>query len=188
MKEPRTIKEVQQLAGRIAALNRFISRAADRGLPFFKILQNTKNFLWTDECGRAFMELKSYLEKPPLLSKPEDGERMWIYLALSEEATSTVLTRESKGTHLPVYYTSRLLQNAEPLKHALQQSTGSRMVKWSYELNEFDIEYQPRKAIKAQALADFIAECPQYEAVEEEVWDLFVDGSVAENGLEEGWY
>ncbi|KAL0444453.1 UNVERIFIED_CONTAM: hypothetical protein Slati_2168000 [Sesamum latifolium] len=64
MKEPQTIKEVQQLAGRIAALNRFISRAADRGLPFFKILQNTKNFLWTDECGRAFMELKSYLKNP----------------------------------------------------------------------------------------------------------------------------
>ncbi|KAL0444452.1 UNVERIFIED_CONTAM: hypothetical protein Slati_2167900 [Sesamum latifolium] len=148
---------------------------------------------------------------------------MWIYLALSEEATSTVLTRESKGTHLPVYYTSRLLQNAEvryndleklvlALVHTREKTMtiffgtpphgsykpalktrpatkhGKRMVKWSYELNEFDIEYQPRKAIKAQALADFIAECPQYEAVEEEVWDLFVDGSVAENGLEEGWY
>ncbi|KAL0312872.1 UNVERIFIED_CONTAM: hypothetical protein Sradi_5686500 [Sesamum radiatum] len=66
MKEPRTIKEVQQ-----ATLHRFISRAADRGLPFFKILRNTKNFQWTEECGQAFMELKSYLERPPLLSKLE---------------------------------------------------------------------------------------------------------------------
>ncbi|KAL0448819.1 UNVERIFIED_CONTAM: hypothetical protein Slati_1438300 [Sesamum latifolium] len=167
MKEPRSIKEVQQLAGRIAALNRFISRAADRGLPFFKILRNTKKILWTEECSRAFKELKSYLEKPPLLSKPEDGERIWIYLALSNEATSTVLAKESK------------VLTDRPLKHALQQSVGSRMTKWSYELNEFDIEYQPRKAIKAQALADFIAECPQHEVTEEEVWDLFVDGSVA---------
>lgn len=31
-----------------------------------------------------------------------------------------------------------------------------RLVKWSIELSEFDIEYQPHKAIKAQALADFI--------------------------------
>ncbi|KAL0355517.1 UNVERIFIED_CONTAM: Transposon Ty3-G Gag-Pol polyprotein [Sesamum radiatum] len=37
-----------------------------------------------------------------------------------------------------------------------------------------------RKSIKAQALADFIAECPQHEITTEEVWDLFVDGSVAE--------
>ncbi|KAL0437705.1 UNVERIFIED_CONTAM: hypothetical protein Sradi_0478400 [Sesamum radiatum] len=168
------------------------------------------------------MELKSYLEKPPLLSKPEDGERLWIYLALSDDTTSTMLAREDKGAHLPVYYTSRLLQNAEvrynhldklvlalvhttrklrpyflahpltvlmdqPLKHALQQSRGSRMTKWSYELNEFEIEYQPRRAIKAQALADFIAECLQYEDEEEAIWDLFVDGSATEKQAGGGW-
>ncbi|KAL0311122.1 UNVERIFIED_CONTAM: Retrovirus-related Pol polyprotein from transposon gypsy [Sesamum angustifolium] len=33
------IREVQELAGRLAALNRFISRSADKGLPFFKILR-----------------------------------------------------------------------------------------------------------------------------------------------------
>ncbi|KAK4392686.1 Retrovirus-related Pol polyprotein from transposon opus [Sesamum angolense] len=36
MKPPRTIQEVQRLTGRLAALNRFISRSSDRGLPFFK--------------------------------------------------------------------------------------------------------------------------------------------------------
>ncbi|KAL0395281.1 UNVERIFIED_CONTAM: Retrovirus-related Pol polyprotein from transposon opus [Sesamum latifolium] len=113
MKEPRTIKQVQQLADKIASLNQFISRAADQGLLFFKILRNTKNFQWTEECGQAFMELKSYLEQPPLLSKLEDGERLWIYLALSNDATSTVLAREKEVTHLPIYYTSRLLQGAK---------------------------------------------------------------------------
>ena len=34
-----------------------------------------------------------------------------------------------------------------------------RMVQWAIELNQFDIEYHPRTAIKAQALADFIAKC-----------------------------
>ena len=33
-----------------------------------------------------------------------------------------------------------------------------RMVQWVVELNQFDIEYSPRIAIKAQALANFIAE------------------------------
>ena len=32
------------------------------------------------------------------------------------------------------------------------------MVQWTIELSQFDIEYHPRTAIKAQALADFIAE------------------------------
>ena len=32
------------------------------------------------------------------------------------------------------------------------------MVQWAIEISQFDIEYYPRTAIKAQALVDFIAE------------------------------
>ena len=47
----------------------------------------------------------------------------------------------------------------QPLKQILQQpNTSSRLLKWSIELSEFHISYRPRMAIKAQALADFIAE------------------------------
>ena len=52
MTSPRTVKEVQKLTGRIAALNRFISRATDKCLPFFKTLKQA--FAWTDECDAAF--------------------------------------------------------------------------------------------------------------------------------------
>ena len=40
MSSPRTVKEVQSLTGRIAALNRFVSKAIDKCLPFFKTLKN----------------------------------------------------------------------------------------------------------------------------------------------------
>ena len=36
---PKTVKEVQKLAGRIAALNRFVFKATDKCLPFFKTLK-----------------------------------------------------------------------------------------------------------------------------------------------------
>ena len=36
MDSPWTVKEVQKLTGRIAALNRFVFRATDKYLPFFK--------------------------------------------------------------------------------------------------------------------------------------------------------
>ena len=39
MMSPKTIKEVQKLIGRIAALNRFVSKAMDKCLPFFKTLK-----------------------------------------------------------------------------------------------------------------------------------------------------
>ena len=62
----RTVKEVQSLNGKIPVLNRFISRATDKCLPFFRTLR--KSFKWTDECQKAFEDLKKYLSSPPLLS------------------------------------------------------------------------------------------------------------------------
>ena len=45
---PKTIKEVQSLNGKIAALNRFVSKATNKCLPFFRTLK--KSFEWMDEC------------------------------------------------------------------------------------------------------------------------------------------
>ena len=55
----RSVKEVQRLTGRVATLNRFISRAMDKCLPFFKTLKQA--FWWTEECEEAFQALKNYL-------------------------------------------------------------------------------------------------------------------------------
>ena len=48
LKPPNTIKEVQSLNGKIATLNKFVSRATDKCLPFFRTLK--KSFEWTTEC------------------------------------------------------------------------------------------------------------------------------------------
>jgi hypothetical protein len=46
MVEPSTKKEVQRLTGRIEALNRFISKSAERSLPFFKALSGGDKLVW----------------------------------------------------------------------------------------------------------------------------------------------
>ena len=81
MTSPKTIKEVQKLIGRIVALNKFVSKATDKCLPFFKILKQA--FAWTDECEVAFQELKYYLSNPPLLSPSKEGENLFLYLAIT---------------------------------------------------------------------------------------------------------
>ena len=81
MEPPRNIKEVQSLTGRVAALNRFVSKAIDKCLPFFKVLKKT--FEWTDECQKAFQDLKAYLTAAPLLSSSIPGEELYLYLAVS---------------------------------------------------------------------------------------------------------
>jgi ribonuclease HI len=44
--------------GSLAALSRFISRLAERALPFFKLLRKSGPFSWTEEAEQAFQELK----------------------------------------------------------------------------------------------------------------------------------
>ena len=48
LEPPRTMKAVQSLNGKVAALNKFVSKATDKCLPFFRVLK--KSFEWTDEC------------------------------------------------------------------------------------------------------------------------------------------
>ena len=95
IKSPKTMKEVQSLTRKIAALNRFISRATDKCMPFFKVLK--KAFQWNDECKEALAKLKVYLTKPPLLSLSVIGEKLYLYLIVSNTAMSSALIREEEN-------------------------------------------------------------------------------------------
>jgi hypothetical protein len=61
MGDPATIKDVQKLTGCIAALNRFISRLGERGLPLFKLLKRQDKFQWMEEAERALQDMKHHL-------------------------------------------------------------------------------------------------------------------------------
>ncbi|KAL0337471.1 UNVERIFIED_CONTAM: hypothetical protein Scaly_2022200 [Sesamum calycinum] len=103
-----TKKEVQKLTGRMAALSKFL-RGSKRGLPFFKTLRKVEGFSWNEECQEAFDSLKEYLSKPPLLMKPQTGEKLYIHQSRSEESVSAVLVRAEEKEHQPVYYVARVL-------------------------------------------------------------------------------
>lgn len=94
MQSPSTLWKAQRLVGWIVGLSRFISRSADRGLPFFKILRKAAWFQWDDQYEQTFRELKYYLVKLPTLAKPKQGEALWIYLAVSEGAISSILLQQ----------------------------------------------------------------------------------------------
>ena len=96
LEPPRTVKEVQNLNGKIAALNRFVSKATDKCLPFFRILR--KSFEWTDECQKAFEDLKKYLSSPPLLSSSKPREELYLYIAVSQATVSAALVRKEEGS------------------------------------------------------------------------------------------
>ena len=105
LEPPRTVKEVQNLNGKIAAINRFVSKATDKCLPFFRTLK--KLFEWTAECQKAFKNLKKYLSSPPLLNPSKPRKELYLYIAVSLTVVSAALVREEEGAQRPVYFISR---------------------------------------------------------------------------------
>jgi hypothetical protein len=60
MKASTCIKDVQKLTGCMAALNRFISKLKERGLPFFKLLKHQEKLVWTPEADQDLAQLKDF--------------------------------------------------------------------------------------------------------------------------------
>ena len=105
---PKNVREVQSLNGKVVALNKFVSWATDKCLPFFRTLK--KSFEWTVECQQAFEDLKAYLSSPPLLSPSRPRQELFLYLAVSLAVVSSALVREKDKVKKPMYYASGALR------------------------------------------------------------------------------
>jgi hypothetical protein len=92
MEPPSTKKGAQRLAGRLASLNRFISRSAETNLPFFEILKSALQ--WGPVQQKAFEELKQYLIDLTTLTPPVPGALLLLYVAASHSAVSAALVQE----------------------------------------------------------------------------------------------
>ena len=91
LKPPRNAKEVQKLTGMIAALNRFISRSADRCRLFYLLINKWKGFEWSEDCIVAFQQLKEYLSRPPIMSSPKADKVLYAYIVVAPHAVNLVL-------------------------------------------------------------------------------------------------
>jgi hypothetical protein len=88
---PCNLKEMQRLAGCMAALGRFIARSGEKALPFFKLMKRTGKFEWTPEADNAFAELKRYLTSPPIMVAPMTREPLLLYIAATPRTASAIL-------------------------------------------------------------------------------------------------
>jgi hypothetical protein len=117
MQPPSSRKEVQRLTGRIASLNRFISKAAERSLPFFKVLRANSTFQWGPEKQKAFDDLKKYLEDTAVMTKPSPKAELLLYIVATDSAVSAVLVEERKEAdalkQFPIYYVSVALSGSK---------------------------------------------------------------------------
>ncbi|GKB45416.1 hypothetical protein Tco_0896169 [Tanacetum coccineum] len=163
---PRIIKEVPSLNRKLASLNRFLSKLAEKSLPLFKTLKKfikKSDFHWTSEAEQAFMELKQHLLELPLLVAPKTKEELIIYLSASYGPELNYTPMEKLVLSL-VFAAKRLQRAATKVEH--------------------NIMYRPRTSVKGQILMDFLVEKSDENSLDTPVMEtppkpytLFTDGS-----------
>ncbi|XP_020412770.1 uncharacterized protein LOC109947252 [Prunus persica] len=169
MPEPRNLRELKSLQGRLAFIRRSISNLAGRCQPFCRLMKKDVPFVWDEACHNAFESIKKYLSSSPLLGAPIPGKQLKLYIAAQERSIGALLEQENESHKDQVlYYLSRTLT---------------------------------AKAVKGQAVADFLADYPirtdweiSNDLPDEQVffadvspaWKMFFDGSARKDGAGAG--
>ncbi|GJS48884.1 reverse transcriptase domain-containing protein [Tanacetum coccineum] len=124
LEQPRVLKDIQNLNRKLEAISHFLSKGAERSLPFFKVLKNYKGkrkIHWTDEADKAFKEIKKFVQALPTLTAPRAGETLTMYLAESKESINAALFAKRSEERIPIYFISKVLQGAELNYPALEK-------------------------------------------------------------------
>ncbi|GJX97806.1 reverse transcriptase domain-containing protein [Tanacetum coccineum] len=194
------LKDVQRLDGKLASLNRFLAKSAEKSLPFFKTLKKcTKksDFLWTEEAEAAIRQMKEHIAKLPMLTAPEEQEELIIYLAASKEAVSVVLMTETEARQMPIYFVSRALRGPE-VNYTAMEKLVLALVHASKRLRRY-FQAHPIIVIIDQPIKNIlsnpeVAERPEEEGQDDSIkeeelparWTLFTDGSYCVGGCGAG--
>ncbi|GJR77404.1 reverse transcriptase domain-containing protein [Tanacetum coccineum] len=110
---PKFLKDVLKLNGKLASLNHFLAKLAERSVPFFKTLKKcTKksDFEWTEEAEAAFKQMKVLIAELPTLTAPREKEELVTYLAAAEVAVSAFLMTKREAKQMSIYFVSRALR------------------------------------------------------------------------------
>ncbi|GJW55935.1 reverse transcriptase domain-containing protein [Tanacetum coccineum] len=200
LEQPRALKDIQSLNGKLASFSRLLSKGAERSLPFFKVLKSykgKKKIHWTDEADKAFKEIKKFVQALPTLTAPRAGETLTMvlqgaelnYLALEKLILALVHAARSLRRYFQAH--TIMVLTGTPIKQALTRPEKiGRVAKWAIKLGDHDIIFLKRD--ERETPTDFLPKIPfddsEKKVKEKEVsdpsneWKLYTDEASSLDG------
>uniref|UniRef100_A0A2N9FAA7 Uncharacterized protein n=1 Tax=Fagus sylvatica TaxID=28930 RepID=A0A2N9FAA7_FAGSY len=207
MPAPKTEKEIRSFLGRINYIARFIAQLTATCEPLFKLLRKDVKIKTSPHPIPHSPRSIHGLHVGTTRRDWEEGARQSTILARSSpsqkpryllvEKTCCALAWASKKLRqYMLYYTTWLVSRMDPIKYIFEKpALTGKIARWQVLLSEFDILFVARKAIKGQAIADYLADYPseQLELMDSEFpdedvmtvdednhgsrWKLYFDGA-----------
>lgn len=110
---PRTVKDIRSFLGHADFYRRFIQGFSSIAKPLCTLLQNDIEFVWIDECQKAFDALKESLTIAPIMQSPQWDIPFEIMTDASDYALGAVLGQRVNNMPSMIYYASRTLNDAQ---------------------------------------------------------------------------
>ena len=112
LEPPVTVKGCRSFAGMVNFLSIFCQDLQKLLKPFYDLTRKVRPFKWQQEQQTAFEEIKSRLQKPPILHLPDGKGRFHLYSDMSKYATGSALYQIQNGKPKLIAYASKRLPEA----------------------------------------------------------------------------
>ena len=111
---PMSKREVQQFLGFANYYRRFIRDFARVARPLHRLTEKTASFVWSEDCQRAFDQLRTCLCSAPVLAYPDFSRPFILDTDASDVGLGGVLSQvDDEGRERVIAYGSRLLTKPE---------------------------------------------------------------------------
>lgn len=119
--KPTNKDDVKRLVAFANYYRRFIQNFANLVRPLNHLTKKRSEFIWSDECEKAFETLKKKLISPPILKYPDFTKQFIVTVDASNYACGAVLSQDFNGEDLPICYISRNFQKGEINKATIEK-------------------------------------------------------------------